>query len=342
MPQMPMPQMPQMPMPQMPSGQVENMKAMMEQQKAAMERQKAVMEQQIADMKGAAGMEEQMAALEEQKAAMEGQKAAMEEQMAAMGSGGPSLKPKTDNDTAGRDSGPEQDRQMGGSESGQSTDDVVSDLAHRLDDEDLSGFGYNALRKKKEVDFVPGFKRRQPPKEAARQNGRPAKAAAPAARQASRAPGRRVRRAVDAGPDGYVVEEEPMEEALEYVDDAEEGQDLAGPARRPVSGKRVDLVTVASLAPWLEDGVRHIGRKRVKSILEVYASMGGITTDLRDVLLQLVSMDETEAEHPPVSLRDSLRFLVELDDIMWRGRQDWRRAALMSMLSTNRDHLEEE
>lgn len=102
----------------------------------------------------------------------------------------------------------------------------------------------------------------------------------------------------------------------------------------------VDLVTVAFLLPWLEEGVRQIGCKSVKSILGVYAAMGGITSDLRDVLTELVGLDNTEHTLRAVSVGDSVRFLVELDDLLWRGRQDWRRAALRSVVANGRALLD--
>jgi biotin carboxyl carrier protein len=99
------------------------------------------------------------------------------------------------------------------------------------------------------------------------------------------------------------------------------------------AGAEADLMTVATLGPWLEQAVGRLGRKRTRSLLEVYASMGGMSTGLRDVLLTLVAMDDTEGADEPASVADSVRLLADLDDVMWRSRQDWRRAALMSMVS---------
>ena len=101
-----------------------------------------------------------------------------------------------------------------------------------------------------------------------------------------------------------------------------------------------DLVTIAFLLPWLEEGVRQIGCKHVTSILGVYAVMGGITTELRDVLTELVGLDNTKHKPGAVSIGDSVRFLVELDDLLWRGRQDWRRVALRSVVTNGRALLE--
>jgi hypothetical protein len=98
---------------------------------------------------------------------------------------------------------------------------------------------------------------------------------------------------------------------------------------------KVDLVVLASLSPWLSEGIRRIGRKRVKAVLDIYLSMGGMTQALKDVLVQIVDMDSTEGSHDQVTVQDSMRMLIELDDLMWRGRQDWRRAALMTMLSAD-------
>ena len=103
--------------------------------------------------------------------------------------------------------------------------------------------------------------------------------------------------------------------------------------RGPPSDAAVDLVTVVSLGPWLEAGVRRMGRKRVKSLLDVYAAIGGISTELRDVLVLLVSLDDTATKTRAMSVGESLGFLVDLDDVLWRGRQDWRRAMMASMVA---------
>jgi hypothetical protein len=69
----------------------------------------------------------------------------------------------------------------------------------------------------------------------------------------------------------------------------------------------------------------------MKSILEVYARLGGMSSEMRDVLVQLVELDDTEPRRKNVSMRDSVRVLVELDNLLWQGRLDWQRGALQSM-----------
>ena len=131
------------------------------------------------------------------------------------------------------------------------------------------------------------------------------------------------------------LDDEPIAEG-EYEEPYEDEElDEFDETRSATPTGKVDLVVLASLSPWLTEGIRRIGRKRVKAMLDIYASMGGIGRDLKDVLVQIADMDDTEGSHEHVTVQDSMRMLIELDELMWRGRQDWRRAALMTMLSGN-------
>lgn len=141
-------------------------------------------------------------------------------------------------------------------------------------------------------------------------------------RQQGRAPAR-ARRDERGGGVGPWTGDNPSERPDEEAGEDDDGASDAG----------LDLITVVSLGPWLEDGVRRIGRKRVRSLLDVYTAIGGISTALRDVLAILVSLDDRPAKTRAVSVGESLRFLVDLDDLIWRGRQDWRRAVLASMVA---------
>ena len=141
------------------------------------------------------------------------------------------------------------------------------------------------------------------------------------------------------GNNGHHVVDDPEAYTYGEYDDQDEAEAMlyeedAKPARPK---DEFDLVTLATLAPWMEEGVRKIGRKRLKTVLEVYASMDGISQGFKEVLLQLVGMDDaTDSVKGKVSLRECMRFLVDLDEILWRGRQDWKRAALLSMFADDR------
>jgi hypothetical protein len=96
--------------------------------------------------------------------------------------------------------------------------------------------------------------------------------------------------------------------------------------------EEADLLTVATLASWLESGIRRVGQRRLKGIVEVYASMGELSPQLQEILLKLIGLENGEGEEKEgVSLRDCFRLLAELDSLLWRSRFDSRGAALLSV-----------
>ncbi len=104
----------------------------------------------------------------------------------------------------------------------------------------------------------------------------------------------------------------------------------SAPKRKP-QGQAADLVTVAMLAPWLDTSLQKIGRERLIAVVSMYSSMGGISNELKDVIVQLIQLDGADAPKSDVPLRDSLRVLAELDDLLQRGRLDVTGAALLSV-----------
>ncbi len=99
-------------------------------------------------------------------------------------------------------------------------------------------------------------------------------------------------------------------------------------------GEAADMLMVATLAPWLEDSISRIGHGRLKSIVEVYASMGGFSEQLKEVLLQLIDLDGGDRADNQVSLKECLRVMAELDNLVWRSRYDRTGAAVLSAYLT--------
>ena len=132
------------------------------------------------------------------------------------------------------------------------------------------------------------------------------------------------------------MESVPEEEVAEEEQTASE-KPVAVRAKAAPKGEVKDLFTIATLAPWMEDSVARLGKERVKAIVEVYASMGGMSNGLRDVLLRLIGMDGTSGARANVSLRECMRALAELDNLLWRSRQDPRGAALYAALLNSKE-----
>ena len=92
-----------------------------------------------------------------------------------------------------------------------------------------------------------------------------------------------------------------------------------------------DLVTVALLAPWVESSISRVGRERLKLLVEIYESVGGLHGQHKEVLLKLITLDGRDVADGNVPLKECLRMLVELDNLLSRSRFDPNGAALLSL-----------
>ena len=101
------------------------------------------------------------------------------------------------------------------------------------------------------------------------------------------------------------------------------------------SDQSSDLLTVAMLSGWMEEHLDRIGTDKLKEIVEIYASMGGMPEGLLEVVVRLLSLDHRPAPAAQVTLKDYLRILAELDSFLFRSRHDRAGAALMSVLLAN-------
>lgn len=95
--------------------------------------------------------------------------------------------------------------------------------------------------------------------------------------------------------------------------------------------ERVDLLTLATLASWLENGLRRIGQRRLLVILEVYGSMGDMPDGLEEILMKLINLEPEVRERDEVPLRECLRTLAELDNLIWRSSFDGNGAAMLAI-----------
>ena len=110
------------------------------------------------------------------------------------------------------------------------------------------------------------------------------------------------------GPDLESEPQDPASVAPPGVGTGEPGRGLE---------KRSDLLTVFTLGSWLEDGLRRIGRKRLRAIIEVYATTGGLSQPLQEALLQIISIDgTTDGPKAKVSVKECLHLLAELDSLL--------------------------
>ncbi len=96
-------------------------------------------------------------------------------------------------------------------------------------------------------------------------------------------------------------------------------------------GAMPDLTSLSLLAPWVEEGVRKVGRDRLRSIVDMYASMNGLSPDLKQTILHLIDLEEGEGPAGKVSLKKCLRILADLDNLVWRSQFDHAGTALLNV-----------
>lgn len=94
-----------------------------------------------------------------------------------------------------------------------------------------------------------------------------------------------------------------------------------------------DLLTMFTLVPWLDGGISRIGRKRMKTIVEVYASTGKLEDQMKESIMQIIGMDNSpDGAKSKATIKECLSVLGELDNLLWRNKLDPAGAALMAMI----------
>lgn len=96
-----------------------------------------------------------------------------------------------------------------------------------------------------------------------------------------------------------------------------------------------DLLTLATLSSWLEEHLHALGAQRTRAVVEIYASMGGMSEELKSILLRLIDLEERPGPASVVPMREYLRIVAELDNILWRNQMDRTGAALVAVLTAS-------
>ena len=69
----------------------------------------------------------------------------------------------------------------------------------------------------------------------------------------------------------------------------------------------------------------------MRTILEIYTSTEGMSIQVKEALLEMISMDgRTDGAKGKVSMRECLGILAQLDSLLCQTRIDPSRAALLS------------
>ncbi|GBD10421.1 hypothetical protein HRbin23_00062 [bacterium HR23] len=93
-----------------------------------------------------------------------------------------------------------------------------------------------------------------------------------------------------------------------------------------------DLATVALLAPWVEAGLKRVGKQALERVFALYVDLGGVSPGVQKAMSHLLALsgegEETPSAQP--TLRQCLRLLADLDALLLRARRDLTSAVLLS------------
>lgn len=142
------------------------------------------------------------------------------------------------------------------------------------------------------------------------------------------------------GPATMRSERENMETIADILEPRKNGKNGArangvgnghGAGKEDNAGERPDLLTVATLSRWLTSGMKQVGRERMEAVIDIYAAMGGLSPELKEILLRLLRIHDGEG----APLTKTMSVLMELDNLQTRGRIDKTEAAVLSLFLNN-------
>jgi hypothetical protein len=94
--------------------------------------------------------------------------------------------------------------------------------------------------------------------------------------------------------------------------------------------RQPDLVAYASLACWVEDSTRRLGKERTQALLEISEVAGFLPADVKEILARLTNIKSTEHSYKPTA-RDYFDSLVKLSAVF--GNNNDYNAALLLVLA---------
>jgi len=98
---------------------------------------------------------------------------------------------------------------------------------------------------------------------------------------------------------------------------------------------RVDPVTIAGLARWVDQAAARIGKEKVAALVEVCSVTGHLPSSLREVLLKFAHLSEARRNDGRATASDYLALVLQLEALMGRSSQSG--AALLAILSDDND-----
>jgi len=109
----------------------------------------------------------------------------------------------------------------------------------------------------------------------------------------------------------------------------------AGLSGAHATGRKMDIITIAGLAHWVEESTRRLGKERTVAVLTISEKMGYLPPDIKQVLANLINI-KPNGNGDKIGVRHYLDALVKITTLLGKGNES--EAALLSILSEEDDH----
>jgi hypothetical protein len=94
------------------------------------------------------------------------------------------------------------------------------------------------------------------------------------------------------------------------------------------------MLTVASMAKWVDSALRQVGRERFETIIEIFELTSGsqvLTPGAKQALLRMAQLSDAGNEKPACTMNDSIALLTQLDALLrTNGRSE---STVLSLLT---------
>ena len=80
--------------------------------------------------------------------------------------------------------------------------------------------------------------------------------------------------------------------------------------------EETDQATITELAEWVGDSVEKIGGERTSKLIEKYVKGGHISSDVKDILLGLISLSDDGSTPEKVGVTETLNVLLRLNEVL--------------------------
>ena len=103
------------------------------------------------------------------------------------------------------------------------------------------------------------------------------------------------------------------------------------------SGTGWSVLTMASLAKWVDLALRQLGRQRFEAMLDVYELANGdgaLSPDAKKAILRMARLTDAPEEQTAAGMNAAISLLAQLDSILQQAGHNNNDAAALSILTS--------